>query len=265
MTDESRNGIHGCGVVPGSSGRLNVQVVNWAQMYDCYGDVDRVPELLARAERKDEAAAWDELGHRLVLEYDLVFPASFAALPRLVRLASGSARARGLAGAIVRCAAGGHGCDDLLAGCAAAIAEFRGLLDRHLRSRPDDYLATFRDLIAVEGQYHWSAVLGDFSDDFFQVACPHCAVEVTVAIGSNGRYSAIRDWNLGDVDRRDLRPASSKGLSSIGRWMHETAVRDGQVVLADGIAHLFGRAECPRCASVFSIADEYASSNRPLM
>ncbi|MFF3054890.1 hypothetical protein [Streptomyces sp. NPDC057909] len=88
---------------------------------------------------------------------------------------------------------------------------------------------------------------------------------MTIAIGGYGRYSAIRDWNLGDVDRRDLRPASPEGLSGIGRWMHETAVRDEEVVLADGIAHLFGQAECPRCASVFNIADEYASSNRPLM
>ena len=182
-------------------------------MYDCYGDVDRVPELLARAEREDDAAAWDELGYRLILECDLVFPASFAALPHLVHLASGSARARGLAGAIVRRAAGSHGCDDLLAGCAEAIAEFRGLLDRHLRSRPDDYLASFRDLIAAEGHYHWSAVLGDFSDDFYQVTCPHCAVEVTIAIGGYGRYSAIRDWNLGDVDprRRPRRPRTGAG------------------------------------------------------
>ncbi|MEE1735178.1 hypothetical protein PUR49_01265 [Streptomyces sp. BE147] len=240
-------------------------MVNWAQMYDCYGDVDRVPELLARAEREDEAAAWDELGYRLILECDLVFPASFAALQRLVRLASGSARARGLAGAIVRCAAGGHGCDDLLA-CwpqqsRSSMGCWTGICGRGRTTT----LAAFRDLIAVEGHYHWSAVLGDFSDDFYQVACPHCAVEVTVAIGSYGRYSAIRDWNPGDVERRDLRPAPSEGLSGIGRWMHETAVRDGQVVLADGIAQLFGRAECPRCASVFNIADEYASSNRPLM
>ncbi|MEU6241131.1 hypothetical protein [Streptomyces sp. NPDC047024] len=233
--------------------------------YDCYGDVDRVPELLARVEQEDDAAAWDELGHRLVLEGDLVFPASFAALPRLVRLAPGSARARGLAGAIVRCGAGGHGCDDLLAASAGAIAEFSGLLDRHLRKRPDDYLASFRDLLAAEGHYHWSAVLGDFSDDFYQVTCPHCAVEVTIAIGDHGRYAAIRDWNLGDVDRRDLRPASPEGLSGTGRWMHETVVRDGQRVLADGITHLFGRAECPRCASVFHIADEYEAANRPLV
>ncbi|MFJ8770535.1 hypothetical protein ACIREF_38225, partial [Streptomyces clavifer] len=250
---------------PAVSGRLNAQVVNWAQMYDCHGDVGRVPELLARAELEDDAEVWDELGYRLVLEHDLVFPASFAALPRLVRLASRSARARGLAGAIVRCAAGGHGCDDLLADCAEAIVEFREVLDRHLRSRPTDYTAVFRDLIAVEGHYHWSAVLGDFSDDFYQVACPHCVVEVTIAIGGYGSYSAIRDWNLGDVDRRDLRPASPDRLSGVGRWMHETAVRDGKAVLADGITHLFGQAECPRCASVLNIADEYSASNRPLM
>lgn len=134
-----------------------------------------------------------------------------------------------------------------------------------MRSRPDDYLAVFRDLLAVERHYHWSAVLGDFSDDFYQVACPHCAAEVTIAIGGYGRYSAIRDWNLGDVDRRDLRPVSPETLCGSGRWMHETAVRDGEAALADGFTYLFGHAECPRCASVFNIADEYASSHRPPM
>ncbi|MHC3526357.1 hypothetical protein ACLQ2M_00120 [Streptomyces sp. DT7] len=238
-------------------------MVNWARMYDCYGDVDRVPELLVRLEREDDAEAWDELGHRLILESDMVFPASFAALPRLVCLASRSASARELAGAIVRRAAGGHGCDDLLAGCVEALTEFREMLDLQLRSRPDDYLAVFRDLLAVERLYHWSAVLGDFSDDFYQVACPHCAAEVTIAIGGYGRYSAIRDWNLGDVDRRDLRPVSPETLCGPGRWMYETAVRDGEAALADGLTHLLGHAECPRCASVFNIADEYASSHRP--
>ncbi|MFE3944865.1 hypothetical protein ACFXPV_23815 [Streptomyces sp. NPDC059118] len=145
------------------------------------------------------------------------------------------------------------------------VSDLRELLDQHLRSRPDDYLATFRDLIAVEGHYHWSAVPGDFSDDFYQVACPHCAVEVTIAIGGYGCYSTVRDWNLGDVDRRDLGSASPEGLSGIGRWIHETAVRDGQVVLASGIAYLFGQAECPLRASVFNIADEYATSHHPLV
>ncbi|MFD7369978.1 hypothetical protein [Streptomyces mirabilis] len=240
-------------------------MVNWTQMHDCYGDVDRVPALLVRVELEDNAEAWEELGYRLVLEHDLVFPASFAALPGLVRLASRSARARGLAGAILRGAAGHHGCDDLLADCADAIAEFRKLLDRHLQSRPVDYFAAFLNLLAAKEEYHWSAVLGDFKDDFYHLACPHCAVEVTIAIGDYGRYSAIRDWNLGDVDRRGLRPASFEELSGTGRWMYETAVRDGHEALADGIAHLFGKGECPHCASVFNIADEYTSANRPVL
>lgn len=241
--------------------------VNWTEMHDCFGDVDRVPVLLERveAETEDDAEAWDELEYRLVLEHDLVFPAGFAALPRLVRLAPRSARARGLAGAILRCAPGHHRCGDLLEEHAEAIAEFRTVLDRHLRSRPKDYLATFLDALAAREEYHWSAVLGDFTDDFYHLLCPHCAVEVTVAIGSYGRYSAIRDRHLGDVDRRALRPASPEALSGLGRWMHETAVRDGHEALADGVAHLFGRAECPQCASVFGIADEYAAANRPVL
>ncbi|MGW5433455.1 hypothetical protein ACWET9_40770 [Streptomyces sp. NPDC004059] len=81
------------------------------------------------------------------------------------------------------------------------------------------------DLLAAKEEYHWSAVLGDFTGDFYHLACPHCDVEVTIAIGDHGRYAAIRDWNLGDVDRRGLRPASSEELSGTGRWMHETAVR----------------------------------------
>ncbi len=232
-------------------------------MRDCFGEVDRVPELLARVEHRDDLEAWDELGYRLCLEGDLVFPAGFAALPTLVRLAPTSARARGLAGTIIARVAGPHGCDDLLADCADVIAEFGPLLDRHLQARPDDYLPTFLHLLAVRGQYHWSAVLGDFTDDFFQLGCPNCAVEVTIAVGNYGHYSAIRDWNLGDVDRRDLRPAVPRALEGIGRWMHETAVRDGQDTLADGIAYVFGDAECPGCACRFNVAAEYTAANLP--
>jgi hypothetical protein len=242
---------------------LNGCVVDWAKMRDCYGDADRVPELLARVEHGDDVEAWDELGYRLCLEGDLVFPASFAALPSLVRLAPTSTRARGLAGTIIACAAGPHGCDDQLADCADVIAEFGPLLDRHLQSRPEDYLATFLHLLAVRGHYHWSRALGDFTDDFYHLACPNCAVEVTIAIGNYGRYSAIRDWNLGDVDRRDLRPASPQDLDGIGRWMHGTAVRDGQSTLANGIPYIFGNAECPSCACVFNIAAEYTAANLP--
>ncbi|MBP0452100.1 hypothetical protein J5Y04_21530 [Kitasatospora sp. RG8] len=240
-------------------------MVNWAEVYDCRFDTDRVPELLERVESEDDADTWKELGYRLVLEHDLVSAASFVALPRLVRLASGSASARRLAGEILERAAGHHGCDDLLVDCADAVSEFRELLDRYLQSRPADYLAAFRALLAAEEQFHWAAVLGDFTDDFYRVDCPHCAVEVTIAIGDYGRYSTVRDWHLGDVSRRDLRPVSPEALSGVGRWMYRTAARDGEDMLSEGIAHLFGDAECPSCACVFNVADEYTSANRPVL
>ncbi|MFB7398286.1 hypothetical protein [Streptomyces sp. NPDC056191] len=134
-------------------------MVNWAQMHDCHFDVDRVPELLARVEREYDSEAWMELGHRLILEHDLVSPASIAALPRLVRLASGSRKARHLVGEIMERAASHHGCVELLAESVDVIAQFGALLDRHLQSRPSDYLVTFRALLAVEEQYHWANAL----------------------------------------------------------------------------------------------------------
>ncbi|MBD0695119.1 hypothetical protein [Streptomyces sp. CBMA123] len=87
------------------------------------------------------------------------------------------------------------------------------LLDQYLKSRPPDYLAAFVDLLAAKEQYHWSVGPGDFTDGFHHLPCPPCDAEVTIAIGDDGRYSAIRDWHLGDVDRRDLRPASPEHLS----------------------------------------------------
>ncbi len=240
---------------------FNTGVVDWARIRDSSFDVDRVPALLARLERRDDADAWQELGWRLVLEGDLVFPAGFAALPQLVSLAPRSAQARALAGRILERAAGHHGCDDLLADCAGTIAEFGEALDRHLRSRPADYLVSFRALLAVAQEYHWANALEGFTDDIYELECPHCAAEMKIAVGRFGCYAQV--WDGDEELRRDLRPAVAEELTGTGRWMHRTAVRDGQETLADGIAHLFGDAQCPVCASVFNIADEYTHANRP--
>ncbi|MFI7355604.1 hypothetical protein ACIBTP_16815 [Streptomyces avidinii] len=104
-------------------------------MYDSRGDSARVPELLDRVERDHDPAAWQELERRLTVGAPLTFPASCAALPRPVRLAGGSIRARRLSGRIVRYAAATDGCDDLLEECTACIAELGRLLDEELRAR----------------------------------------------------------------------------------------------------------------------------------
>ena len=243
--------------------RLNTHVIDWTQVLDPLGTAGRVPALLDQVEAEGDAEAWDDLWDALCLEGETVVPASFAALPRLVAIGSTTPQALSLAGSIMRGALQDHGADDLLQSCTSVVPRLQSLLDRRLKSRPVGYLHAFRDLLAVTGQYHWSSVLGDFSDDFYSMCCPHCDVEVTVAIGDHGRYSAIRDWHAGDVERRDLQPVSPEDLIGTGRWMHDTAVRDDQDWLANGLTYLFGKAECPRCASTFGIAAEYTAANLP--
>ena len=86
---------------------------------------------------------------------------------------------------------------------------------------------------------------------------------------SNDRHRELRALLLDPGPerggRRPTQPAAGnpEELSGTGRWMHQTAVRDAQEALANGIAHLFGKAECPLCTSVFNIADEYTSANLP--
>ncbi|MFF0294536.1 hypothetical protein ACFYST_15320 [Kitasatospora sp. NPDC004614] len=230
-------------------------------MYDSRFDVDRVPALLTRLEHRDDADAWQELDWRLVLEGDLVFPAGFAALPQLTRLAPHSAPARAMAGRILERAAGHHDRDDLPADCTDTITQFGETLDRHLRSRPADYLVSFRALLAVAQEYHWANAVEGFTDDIYERQCPHCAAETKIVVGRYGRYAQV--WDGAEELRSELRPAVAEELTGTGRWMRRTAVRDGQTALADGIAHLFGRAQCPACASVFNIAHEYTHANRP--
>ncbi|MEU9048021.1 MULTISPECIES: hypothetical protein [unclassified Kitasatospora] len=177
-------------------------VVDWAGIRDSGFDVDRVPALLALLERRDDTDAWQELGWRLVLEGDLVFPAGFAALPRLVRLAPRSVQARALAGRILERAAAHHGCDDLLVDCTGAITEFGEALDRHLRSRPADYLVSFRALLAVAQEYHWANALEGFTDDIYELECPNCAAEMKIAVGRFGCYSQV--WDGDEELRREL-------------------------------------------------------------
>lgn len=233
------------------------------QVLDPLGTAGRVPALLDQVEHDEGAEAWDHLWDALCLEGETVVPASFAALPRLVALGRRSPEALGLAGSIMRGALQDHGADDLLLKCTDVVAQLRKLLDQRLKSRPTNYLHAFRDLLAADGQYHWSAVLDDFTDDFYHLRCPCCDVKVTVAIGDYGRYSAIRDWHAGDTEKRELKPASPEDLVGTGRWIYDTAVRDGQDWLAKGLTYLFGRAECPRCASTFDIAAEYTAANLP--
>lgn len=242
-----------------------MRVTKWGRPY-VLRTAELLPVLLDQVEAgAGSGSVWRELWTMLCVEGETLVPGSLAALPRLVVLARSETQALEMAGAIVRSAMTNDQGELMFVESPGAIAELRELVDQRLQTRPADYIWGFRTLLAIEGQFHWSAALGDFSDDFYDAVCPHCSLNVTIAIGGYGYYSACRDWDAGDVDRRDLRPTPVAELDGMGRWMYNLAVRDGQDRLAEGITYLMGRAECPGCASVFGIADEYAAANLPPM
>ncbi|MEU2493272.1 hypothetical protein [Streptomyces sp. NPDC007883] len=242
-------------------------MTDWSRLCDAYGSAERTPELLDCLGAGAGEEVWRELWGRLCHQ-GTVSSASFAAIPRLAEVArhgqsDDSSRALVLAGAIMRGALQNHGADDVILLCSAAVEDLRRLADERLVDRPDGYLGLFSVLLALEGHALWSEVIDDFTDDFYEVGCPHCASSVTVAIGDHGHYSSIRDWHRGDVHRLPLRPIGPDRLRGVGRRMYETAVRDAQDKLARGITHLFGCAECGECGSVFNVADEYSAANSP--
>ncbi|MFJ1895833.1 hypothetical protein [Streptomyces sp. NPDC088115] len=179
-------------------------MTDWTQVVDTRGETERVPVLLDLVEREEAPEAWEELWDRLCLHGGTVSPASFTALPRLADLAPATAQALELAAAIARGTLQHPDGEALLAGRPKMLSRLRDLADQRLRSRPAEYDRVFGDLLALAGQYHWSAALENFADDFYAVSCPDCVAEVTIAIGDYGFYSAIRDWDRGDIERREL-------------------------------------------------------------
>ncbi|MFC5665986.1 hypothetical protein ACFP3U_23785 [Kitasatospora misakiensis] len=241
-------------------------MIDWSTLYDAYGPAHAIPGLLDRAVDRDQEAIdllWTRLCHQ-----GAITPASIAALPRPAEIAKAEDTgdwALDLAGAIAGGLLQPHGGDEEVARCAPTLAQLRATAAARLRPGLDrkTYLGRLRDMLAFDGRPLWFESLDDFRDSFVTVGCPHCDAPVTIAVGDYGCYSSIRDWNLGDVHQVPLRPATPHELAGTARMLHESAVRDGQQRLAWGLTHLFGRAECPGCGSVFGIADEYEAANTP--
>ncbi|WP_433825818.1 hypothetical protein ACQP2E_27380 [Actinoplanes sp. CA-015351] len=103
----------------------------------------------------------------------------------------------------------------------------------------------------------------DFTDEHYHVGCPHSSTRLAIVIGEHGHYSAFRHYNDGDIHRIPLKPAMPDELTGIGRWMHDTAAAGGDMLLAEGLAYLFGQATCGLCGSTFNLADWFEAENSP--
>ncbi|MCX5397087.1 hypothetical protein [Streptomyces sp. NBC_00102] len=239
----------------------------WRRPYD---GISPVVEQCLRSPSDDDGA-WQTLWHHLAIEGTGVSAESYAALPHLRDIVRAGDTAIGdralkLVGAIIAAVHYDHEADDFIRNLAPVIVELKQMTDRRLADK-DLPMATamslFRAHLAFSGSTVWSLAEYDFEDGFYEVGCPHCHLRVTIAIGIHGRYSAYRDWNRGDIHRRPLQPAHPADLSGTAAWMYRTAGAIGLTALPEGLAYLFGRAECPDCASTFVVADQYTAEHEP--
>jgi hypothetical protein len=245
-------------------------VIDWTSVRDARGDSGAiVGELLDRLGREPDAALWDELDGRLIVEAECCCSAGFAALPELGRLARSDAgehrdRALDIAAVITRTLHRYHEHDDLVRTDPQALAVLHRLGQARLAARAGPALIErLRDTLAFAGYTFWASISLDFTDEHYHVSCPHCLTRLTVVIGDYGHYSAIRDYDDGDTHHVPLYPAPARELAGIRRWMHDTAIAGGDATLADGLTYLFGRAGCGMCGSTFNLADWLEAENSP--
>lgn len=239
-------------------------------MRDAKGDSGAiVGELLERLEQVPDAALWRELDRRLVVEAECFCSAGVTALPALSRLAQSDDteqrdRALDLAAVITRTLHRNHEDDRLVRANPQALAALHQRAQQRISSGTGPAIVRpLQDTLAFAGYTFWASISLDFTDEHYHLGCPHCSTRLAIVIGDYGHYSAIRDYNDGDIHRVPLRPAAPAELSGIRRWMHDTAAAGGDMTLADGLTYLFGRAGCGACGSTFDLADWFEAENGP--
>ncbi|MER5355611.1 hypothetical protein ABT093_35460 [Kitasatospora sp. NPDC002551] len=239
-------------------------MTDWSRLSHAYGPADDIPDLLDRIASAPTDELWNDLWSALCHQGS-VYPASLAALPWLAGQARGGDREQEvhavlLAGAIIAGARPAHGAGDVRAQYAAETAVLLAAVNRHLRSGADatDYVHLLEAMLGFEGVHGWSEELAwGILNEEYQVACPGCEVDLFIALGERGFFSAADDYAIaaGEVETRPLRPAAPAELDGIGRRLHGLALADGRPELARVLTYVFGHGTCPDCATDFAVAD----------
>lgn len=236
-------------------------MTDWSTLTDACGSAEHVPGLLDRFEA-DPSGVWSELMDHLCPQLDTAFTASFAALPRLAKIAtSGSPDTLGwallAAGAIASCSPGLSEPDSPLTIFSAPIAVLHGLTSRRLSQavEAEEYVNLLQALLSFEGVEIWDRSLDGLQSGEYEVDCPYCGVNMFVVIGQGDSFCCTDDYALHEVQKSPLQPARVQELEGLPERLFTRAMADGQEGLALGIRYLFGRAACPDCGTDFSVAE----------
>ncbi|WP_459804351.1 hypothetical protein [Herbidospora sp. RD11066] len=239
-------------------------MTDWSRLTHAYGSAENIPDLLDQLVPDSRAEVWEELWS-CICHQMTVYPASFAALPRLTEIARTWApedrtMILSLCGSIVAGARQPHGAGDVRAIHAPEIEELLVLTDETMHAAIDEDSFTYmlQALLAFENVPVWDESLDQLAQGEFELEnCPGCGVHLFVAIGADGYFATSGDYAIeDDPPKGELAPALPSGLDLLARRMYDMAQSLGRENLAMKLLHLFGDATCPDCRTTFQVADQ---------
>ncbi|GLW10306.1 hypothetical protein Misp01_54340 [Microtetraspora sp. NBRC 13810] len=239
-------------------------MTDWSRLTHAHGSAENVPELLDQLVPDSRAAVWDELWS-CICHQMTVYPASFAALPRLAEIARSWAPADrtmilSLCGSIVAGARQPHGAGDVRMIHAAEIEELLRLTNEtmHAAIDEDSFIYMLQAVLAFEDVPVWDEMLEQLLQGEYELEnCPGCGVHLLVAIGADGYFATSGDYAIEDDPAKgELAPAVPSELDHVARRMYDTAQSLGRENLTTRLLYLFGNATCPDCRTTFQVADQ---------
>jgi hypothetical protein len=250
---------------------LDLDSARWKALRHAYGPAVDTPRLLRKLESRDKDAL-NEVYNSLFHQSD-VYPASYAAVPHLVRIAASTGA--GLAAEILILAGGIHARrdssqlasleSDIVAWYEAAIPAALSLALHRLDARMAKSKAIYllQSAAAFAGHGMSGRFLDGFNDGEFTLACPECEADLSVRPDRRGLKATAGDPDDEEADTSvRVRPglAAGSGLATEYRWLKKQCARASLRSMMPSIEALFGTVACPSCDAEFALADELAKT-----
>jgi hypothetical protein len=207
----------------------------------------------------------------ILYSYDgRVYPASFAALPKLAAVARRKAPAQRfkileLAGNIISAEDQLPELGNIWERYSKEISTFLYLTRESLATpdcSTDDFIYLLQATLAFEGEPFWGYGLQDLLIGKYEVYCPNCRVTLYIAI-DEGFFTAEYDFDPYDDFEDDddwvripLQPASPEEFDGLGKKLYETSCRYERKRAAELFSYLFGKGVCTNCNAIFSVSEQ---------
>jgi hypothetical protein len=226
-----------------------IRMTNWTSLRDAYGTAGTVEPLLERGDTQDRTI-WDELWSRLCHQ-GTVYTASYAALPRLAKLAahhypSGFVEPLFLATCIVASTDGPEEPAVVRTRYADTIRTLHEVAEGLVPCAADDtdFIYRAQAVLATESDSVWATRLETLASQELEFACPGCDEQLVIGFETSPALVKLDDASVGQTT---VVPSDPGLLAGSEARAYELATTHRRPQVAKQLMDLFGIFECPAC------------------